>query len=439
MNDLDEFDPQLLDSLGHRRAQVGHESVRAALSLIDLSGAPEMLAQWRAEDKEAKGPGGRPALVSDRAALTLMLLLAIEHSPLYITRMADLAARRLTPEAKTLLGLSVSTGSEFEWYHRISRSLARALKVVDPLAAPRRRRMNPTEREEVLSKRDPNEAARKQARLDALCNALLHATYLTLPRDVRRSWKGNSCIDATFVAAFGKRGTPKKKSGFVAIEPDAGWYVRTGDHSEGSGNDKYGWGWEAHTIVAAANDPEAEATFPLIILGMTFDKPAGRVTENTMTAYASMAKRGYPTGYAVGDRAYFNNGQPERLQLPMRKMGYRLVMDYKRDQLGVQDTFAGAIQVEGAWYCPKMPKRLIEATLDFIENRIDEETYSKRVDARKRYAAKPKSHPDADGYVRYMHPSDADGAVCDHGRDHAPKFCTQKSVSFPPMAGAKFA
>jgi hypothetical protein len=30
-------------------------------------------------------------------------------------------------------------------------------------------------------------------------------------------------------------------------------------------------------------------------------------------------------------------------------MGYGLVFDYRKDQLGITESYAGAIQVEGAW------------------------------------------------------------------------------------------
>lgn len=43
-----------------------------------------------------------------------------------------------------------------------------------------------------------------------MTNRLLEATRRMIPRDVRRRWKGNLCIDATPVAAFGKRGTTKR-------------------------------------------------------------------------------------------------------------------------------------------------------------------------------------------------------------------------------------
>ena len=138
-------------------------------------------------------------------------------------------------------------------------------------------------------------------------------------------------------------------------------------------------------------------------------------------------------------------------------MGYQLVFDYKNDQLGNRGQFAGAILVEGEWYCPAMPTPLIEATRDFrAKQPIDEATYNRRIEQRKRYLVRPKERPDSDGYVPMRCPSVGRSATLScplrnpvgnvAGRTqvlvvpaHPEEICTNKSsVSFPPTAGAKY-
>jgi hypothetical protein len=77
--------------------------------------------------------------------------------------------------------------------------------VIGPFPAPRNRLLTKAEWADIAAARDPAETARKQERLDWVASQLLEATLRAVPRDVRRRWKGNLCIDATPIAAFGKR------------------------------------------------------------------------------------------------------------------------------------------------------------------------------------------------------------------------------------------
>ena len=42
-------------------------------------------------------------------------------------------------------------------------------------------------------------------------------------------------------------------------------------------DERHAWGYEAHLAVMAANKPNVDPDFPLLILGMSLDKPSGRV------------------------------------------------------------------------------------------------------------------------------------------------------------------
>jgi hypothetical protein len=192
----------------------------------------------------------------------------------------------------------------------------------------------------------------------------------------------------------------------------------------------------------------------------TLHKPGHRPGAQAIRALRSVRERGHPAHYLAGDRAY-SSAKPEDFQLPARALGYGLVVDYKIDQLGVQDQFAGMLQIEGAWYCPSIPEVLINATIDFRKGVIDEDTYRARLIERWKYQILSKGTADAEGYLRMRCPASNPSPVanCDlkptsktkrtRGRitipvspalaDHAPKICTQQSITVPPEVGAKFA
>lgn len=450
------------------RAPVSHNRVQLAVTLIDKSGLPDDIAKWRAESAGPTVPfrRGRPPKVDDRAVLALIVLLAFENSPLLVSNAAALISYRLTDESKALLGIDVDGTRYVDWYDRTWRALHRLLEVVDPfpinraLGGTRRSAMTKEQFARVVANRDPVECARRQERLDDLTNRLIEATHSLLPRDVRRRWKGNSSIDATKVATFGKRGTVKK-SNFASIEPDAAFYKREGDHyvdekrsKQGRGRDLV-WAWEAHLVVQAANHPDEPATHPLLITAISFDKPGHKIAANAMKLYTSMKQRGLPAGLVIADRAYLPGAKADELQLPLIALGHGSVHDYKITELGITGGHAGAIQVEGKFYCPSMPQPLIDATRDYREGHITDEIRLERVERRRRYELRPKALPDADGAQRLMCPAVGPSATVDcplrprqtrPGRTriadvpyHPDRICTNNtSVTFPASVGAKF-
>jgi hypothetical protein len=162
----------------------------------------------------------------------------------------------------------------------------------------------------------------------------------------------------------------------------------------------------------------------------------------------------------AADRAY-SSAKAEDFQLPARALGYRPVFDYKKDQLGVKDNVRGFLQVEGASYCPMMPRPLVEASIDRVAKRIDDATYEKRIAERRQYRARPKEQPDAEGFQRFLCPAAGPSPLVrcalkprsigrkTQGRlrihpdtplqAHPPPCCAQETVTVSPKAGAKFA
>ena len=86
---------------------------------------------------------------------------------------------------------------------------------------------------------------------------------------------------------------------------------------------------------------------PTLALGMApLRRPGTRVGQSAIVALANIAARGHPANYLAGDRAY-SQAKAEDFQLPARALGYKVVLDYKIDQLGRQGSFAGMVLVDG--------------------------------------------------------------------------------------------
>jgi len=210
---------------------------------------------------------------------------------------------------------------------------------------------------------------------------------------------------------------------------------------------------------AGNDDPNGEAAIPSVAVGMApLHRPGHAPGPNAVVALNSVQARGHSAGWLAGDRAY-TNAKAENFQLPARALGYRPVLDYKINQLGVQDSFGGMVQVDGAWYCASLPEALANATHDFRKGVIDEAVYRVRLEERWRYLVRLKERPDAEGQVRVCCPAAnpspllrcdlKPGSVCLETRgkprvlvlqnvqEHPPVICTQGSLTVPPDAGAK--
>ncbi len=170
---------------------------------------------------------------------------------------------------------------------------------------------------------------------------------------------------------------------------------------------------------------------------------------------ASVAARGRKPGWLGYDRAY-TQALPERFHLPARALGYKPVMDYRDDQLGIQASTGGAILAEGTWYCPALPEPLITATTRLRGHAITRELYDQQIAARRPYQLKRKDGPDADGYQRLScpalgrHPalmcprrqaslSPRDGrAKVLQPPPEPPRICTQTAITISPGVGARY-
>ena len=290
-----------------------------------------------------------------------------------------------------------------------------------------------------------------------LVNALLEASVSVLTADERTTSGGGTGLDATPVPLF-SRG-PSTRAGLSASDPGGGWYVREGDHRDheddkGKPLPKIAWALEA-AITVTARPPGALPATPNLATGLAMARPGEDPGGTGARVLASVAARGHKPGWLGYDRAY-TAALPGRFHLPARALGYRPVMDYRADQLGIQANTQGALLVEGTWYCPALPGPLIIATARLRDHAIDRELYDQQIAARAAYQLKRKDGPDTDGYQRLSCPALGrhPGLICPlrqaslsprDGRpkvlqppDEPPKICRQTAITTAPDVGARY-
>lgn len=418
------------------------KTVRLVATLIDHSAIVEKLAAWRAEDDSEERSdtgrrdpgfgkrGGRPAMFHDRHVLTLLLLHAVTGEPLLTTELAATARARLNPQSRELLDLpeELANADDKQTYTNLRRALRRMIDVIDSAPYSTGRRLTFKQVQEIRDMRaeETEKLAEKHRRASWLTNQLLHMTYLALPPEAREHWRGTICVDGTAVPVWGKAGSPGAKNrtpdSMCSPEFDAGWHSRTADDHNGENDkptkrernkhdkrfkresDENAWAYEA-SIAVMSNDPDCDGSFPKLALAATLDRPGHRIAENAMVCVGAITDRGLPVNYFVGDRLYLPSSNVEKLQGPLRAIGYKVVADLKANQLGVKDQHAGALQIEGTWYCPSMPPALVEASSDHAERKISDHVYRMRIDARRDYQLQVKQKADANGVVQMRCPA----------------------------------
>jgi len=204
--------------------------------------------------------------------------------------------------------------------------------------------------------------------------------------------------------------------------------------------------------VTMGRPPGDVPTYPNLALGVVLGRPGQDPGGTGARLLAAVRRRGWPAGFVGADRGY-TQALPERFHLPVRALGYSLVMDYKVTELGRQANSQGAVMVDGAFYCPAMPEALVMTSHDKRAGTIDEKTFSERISARRPWRLVRKSGPDQDGYERFACPAQGDHPhLCCPLRPEAkalgqvpvlsppavpPKACTQSSITVAPDIGAR--
>ncbi len=319
---------------------ISDETVAFAAELIDRSGKAPVIEAALAHRT------GRPRPLPVRAVLTALLSLALDDRPLFLTEATRLLFCQISGTSRRMLGVTgaITTQRAFlAAYRRVRYCFGAIRSVMDPSPLPKNRRLAGQDLKTRTRPMTPAQAEAARGRLEAFINSLIEASISALTGAERAAFDGSAGLDATPVPLF-SRG-PSRRTGLCASDPDGGWYVREGDHREreddkGKPLRKICWALEA-TIATMARPPGAPPAHPDLAIGLTLARPGEDPGGTGARVLASVAARGHKAGWLGYDRAY-TAAVPERFQLPARALGYRPVMDYRIDQLGIQANTGGA-------------------------------------------------------------------------------------------------
>ncbi|WP_155059770.1 hypothetical protein [Streptomyces blattellae] len=143
-------------------------------------------------------------------------------------------------------------------------------------------------------------------------------------------------------------------------------------------------------------------------VGLVLDTPTVRTGRNAVLALEELSALGVPAGTCAADRAY-TGCSPENFQIPVRRHGYRLALDYKVNDRGQQGSRQGALLVDGSPACPHMPAALVQATRGLDDKAVreihDNQQLTEHVTAREPHYLKTKQGPDARGAIRLQCPA----------------------------------
>ncbi|QDY77230.1 hypothetical protein [Streptomyces qinzhouensis] len=368
------------------------------LTLLDHSGLPQEL------DKLLEGRPG-PKGIRPRVVLAGLLLSAYYTGRATVTDAWRCLHYSLEPRARTWLGIPPHPPQGP--YQRIatSRRLYRALDTIttalDPVRHDRRSRL-PLRHADFLAALWTTAESRAAAdRLQRLANRLVLATVrMAQQRGHLRGWNGDIGIDATSIPVAARHDSLWR--GTACVEITAGW------HAKGGTGEKT-FGYSAALAIAAhhrdGGDDRPKA-YPQLCLGFELDTPTVRTGPNAVHVLTQLAALGLPTGILAADRAY-TNCTPATFQTPVRRLGYRLALDYKVKERGLQGSWQQAPLVDGSLMCPLTPAALIHATTGADDDavRAPGDGLTEKIEARQPHQLKLKQGPDARGAIRLQCPA----------------------------------
>jgi hypothetical protein len=479
---------------GQTHQLIDDETVAQVERRVRKTGVLERLKEWTDEDAAAVSLGGRPSLISDRAVLTGLLLLAKEGSAMFLTSVRDLFMFRLSEASRELLGLESShtafvghIAEKNRWYANTSRAFHRMNDLMDPFPQERRHSKTLTEIQEILRSHDSQLEEKRKARLDEFTKLFLVMTFNEQPRAVRRvSKKLDISFDQTYVGTPTTKGYSRKnlakwvkEEAMVEdkrslkpgpVDAHAGWHVKTGERTDasrgqvdltepGKKSHDYRWGWEINIAVRIDSDSPKLRRFPALAVAATMSLPNVRVAEEAVSLMRATKTIGLEPGIGDADKQYWANATLERLHDLAILEGFTPSTDYRIDRLGHQGGDHGALYIEGGTYCPATPQPLQDATKELMGNLIDTATYRERIKSRTAFKLHQKEKPDAKGRVVLRCPALGPSATvtcplrellkstakirpavdAENLPDFADKICRQHSVSFDTAANRRSA
>ncbi|MFE3455140.1 hypothetical protein ACFXJ8_40090 [Nonomuraea sp. NPDC059194] len=355
------------------------------------------------------GPRPGPSGVPIRAVL-ICLMVSIHHSgKATLAEAWRLAAFCLSPTAREQLGLDADRPPADDPHACLAdnrcfyRAFDRLTSLLDPARHDRRTRLPQHEADLLVTawEDDDPDHTRKRNLLQDIATALvLTPARWSKGRGYLAGFGGDVGIDTTAAPVFARPPRARRSTGelIASTEITAGWH-----HSAGNDPPEYGY---SATLTVAARTRSVLGSFPQLALGLVLDTPHKRIGANAITTLKPLAALGFPTAFAVVDRAYTDQ-QPGHFAQPARELGYRLALDYKVDQRGVQGSAHGALLIDGSLACPLMPGRLAQATtgLDDAAIRTPSEDLTALIAAREPYLLRLKQNANADGAIRFQCPA----------------------------------
>jgi hypothetical protein len=245
------------------RGPVSRAYLNNAIRIVDNSGVVLKLLEWR--QMRLKSNAGVKPTIPFRAVLVLFLLHIQLGFGINYHRIAETLDVHFGAEEFALLGIQDRLGDHEDWYQRLWRSANRMMKLIDPHPAPRNKRLKPKPFAKLLAKQSTPKALQKSernlARLDWLCEQLLHTSVRMLPADIWAQYHGNIAADATLIPGTGRPNPTDKGMRRGNADPHSGRYRREGKH-DGLGAKTDQPGYELEISVMVWDKPGQNTVFP---------------------------------------------------------------------------------------------------------------------------------------------------------------------------------
>lgn len=320
-------------------------------TLLRQSGTVEELEELIAG---RPGPAGFPV---ESLFLGFMLACEYRRGSSNLDDVSEILATEITPRARQLLGIAEhcyaihdSIASRAA-YARVQRTFDAVTTALDP-ARHNRRSLVPGP--DVAEHRREWIADRPAAdRITRLANGFVHASIdKAIALGALRRWDGDIGIDGTPAPTWGRQ--RRKRSGDV-LDPHADYYAKGGAPAT-----ELVWANGLTLAFTGHTDEAAAGQYPRLALGMELHTPNvddDRAVINILELLDARFR--FRRGILALDRGY--GDRKETFYLAIRATDRDLVFDYKRDNLGNQDsTPAGAQWFGGVPICPQAPAHLLE-------------------------------------------------------------------------------
>lgn len=330
------------------RLNVLQPTLSYAQNLIDRSGTVEMIEAWVREDDNRPSAAGTGAY-SVRALLTGLLLLVVTRQPISWASLLQLYWFQLSREQAVSLGLGHTINVERQrwlmtyaddlnsvWpkdavraqqseYARLTRSLDRMFSTIRWSPHDRHGKKSNASlkaRATAMTESEHEVMRIKKARHDRLINTLIAAS---VEPGALAEHRGDIMFDEVVIQvakSLGNTGT--KPNRLHAGNPDAGWWKK-------GEKDTPRWAHGATFIMATHR--QGQKRIPTVVVGMSFGKPTGGRTSETILAVDEAERTGLlqpwngrgKSRYAIADMGFT---QKDGLNKALVERGYYLVQDY---------------------------------------------------------------------------------------------------------------